>query len=201
MMTLRNLGILTGLGLMLLSMGCATLPTHAEIPLGEWSGQGLFVATGPPSGGEEGEARPYVSHHGEYPTQLKIERVAAADKSRVRLEILSQRGEFEHMEGDRTHLVALLERGKSLGDDTIVLYRLVKYGVSFDEQPPRLQKGPKGPSHASCLLADGDIILRIHYLEGFSDTFRFHGERVYKDGLYAGDEGGGLIHWSEWLRR
>ena len=114
---------------------------------------------------------------GATPTQLKIERVADGPPVRFRIEIVSLHGPIEKMEGDRTHLVAELEPGASLPDPAITLYRLTALGVSFDQQAPKPDKCPKGPTHATGMLVDGDLVLRIQYAGGFMDTFRFHGDR------------------------
>lgn len=200
-MKTRYLSGLAGLGLIVLCAGCATPQRRAEIPLGEWSGSGTFVLEKWSSEDKEGESPPATLEYGTYPTHLKVGRTTVEGEGAIRLEILSQRGEVKELEGDRTHLVAHLVRQKSAADGAITLYRLAEMGLSFDESEPRVGTGPDGPTHASCMAVDGDLVLRIHYMEGFVDTFRFRGDRLYKDGVCFPEDGDGLIHWSELLRR
>jgi len=156
------------------------------------------------AGEEEGQADKWVRknlQHGAYPTHLTITRASELGDGAVRVEILSERGEVEDMAGDRTHLVLHLRPSTSLADDSITLYRLVNFGLSFDADPPKPDEHPEGLTHASCMLVNGDLVLRIHYMEHFVDTLRFRGNTVFKDGSYWADAGDGLIHWSERLER
>jgi hypothetical protein len=200
-MNTRLWGCLIGFGLLFLVTGCATTPQRAEIPVGQWSGRGaFFLDSWTPSAGAikpESERQQY----GRYPTQLKIEPVPDSAPARVRIEIVSQHGRIEKMEGDRTHLVVELELRTALPDSAFAAYRLAAFGLSFDEQPPKMEDGPKGPTHATCMLVDGDLVLGIEYLGGFVDTLRFHGDVVFKDGTYYSEKGDGFIHWSEVLHR
>jgi hypothetical protein len=199
-MTRVSLVGLSSASLLLLCAGCATLSARPDIPIGEWSGNGRFVcahqvpAQGTDSAGLKTSAA-------SYPTHLKIEQAPGADKDARRLEILSQRGKHECMEGDRTHLIAILEPTVRNADSRFTIYRLVELGVSFDESPPKLEKGPEGQAHASCMLIDGQCVLQIHYMETFVDTFRFHGNVLCKDGSYLPKLDEGFVHWSERLRR
>ena len=138
--------------------------------------------------------------HGSYSTCLEIE-PAPGEENAIQLEILSERGEVEELEGDRTHLVLHLQRTDSIADGEITLYRLTRFGISFDEDAPSLDAGPEGLTHATCMVVDGELVLRIHYMEGFVDTFRFRGDRLCKDGSFFPDTTDGLVHWSERLRR
>ena len=55
------------------------------------------------------------------------------------------------------------------------------------------------------------IVLRIHYMPGFFDTFLFHDDLLYKQGalfikeeqgtLFIKEGGAFVMHWSEFLRR
>ncbi|MFQ5806741.1 MAG: hypothetical protein ACE5I3_09855 [Phycisphaerae bacterium] len=199
-MTTRCWGGMASLGVLVVCVGCATPYKRALLPLGEWNGSGHFVsATAAPS--EEEGKTDLKAFGGNYPTCLKIEPAPGGHADSRRLEILSQRGKQEGMEGDRTHLIVYLEPVHSSGDHRLTVYRLTKGGLSFDENPPDVDEGPEGPAHASCLVVDGDLVLRIHYMEGFVDTFRFHGDVLHKDGTYSPEIEEGLIHWSEQLRR
>jgi len=105
------------------------------------------------------------------------------------------------MGGDRTQLIAILEPTARNVDGGVTIYRLAELGFSFDESPPDLDEGPEGWAHASCTPIDGQLVLRIHYMETFADTFRFQGGVLYKEGSYLPDIDEGFIHWSERLRR
>lgn len=199
MMT-RICGAVASLGVLVVCVGCAVPCKCPVLPLGEWNGSGHFVNVAPASSEEEGKTKLKV-FDGSYPTSLKIESAPGGDADGRRLEILSPRGRQEGMEGDRTHLITYLEPVHSADNDRLAVYRLMKGGLSFDQEPPDVDEGPEGTAHASCLVVDGDLVLRIHYMEGFVDTFRFHGDVVHKDGSYSSDTGEGFIHWSERLRR
>lgn len=199
-MTTRFWGRWASLSVLLLCAGCATPYKRAEIPLGEWTGNGRFVCAVPAS--EEGKENAALkTSDGTYPTHLKIERVPGAHVDSRRLEILSQRGKIENLEGDRTHLIGLLEPVEGSADKRITIYRVTKGGHSFDAKPPDVKEGPEGPAHASCVVVDGNLVLRIHYMDGLVDTFRFRGDLLSKDGSYSDEIDQGFIHWSERLRR
>jgi hypothetical protein len=198
-MTTRFCAAMASLGAMAVGVGCAVPCKCPVLPLGEWNGSGYFVSVAPASSEEEGKAE-FKTSCGEYPTHLKIEPGSGDADSRC-LDILSQRGQQEGMEGDRTHLIAYLEPVYRSDNDRVAVYRLTKGGLSFDQNPPDIDKGPEGPAHASCLVVDGDLVLQIHYMEGFVDTFRFHGGVLHKDGSYSSGTAEGFIHWSERLRR
>lgn len=193
-------GGLTTLALLLLCTGCATLPTRAEIPLGEWSGHGRFVTHKWAADDKKPDASQPVSEHGEYPTRLSIEPARVGDHDGVRIEILSERGETESLPGDRTHIVALLRPKESFADGAITLYDLVEFGLETSKKPPKTDKGPEEATLATCMYSGGEIVLRVHYPYGFVDTLRFRDNVVFKDGAYF-DSKEGLIHWSERLQR
>jgi hypothetical protein len=199
-MTTRICGAVASLGVLAVSVGCAMPCKCPVLPLGEWNGTGHFVSVTPASSAEKGKTE-LKAFDGSYPTHLKIESAPGGDADSRCLDILSQRGRQEGMEGDRTHLIVYLEPVYGGDDDRVAVYRLTKGGLSFDQNPPDIDKGPEGPAHASCLVVDGDLVLQIHYMEGFVDTFRFHGDALYKDGSYSAGAGEGFIHWSERLRR
>jgi len=166
---------MASLGVLAVCLGCAAPYQRAVLPLGDWNGSGHFVTATPAPSEEEGKTE-LKTFDGSYPTSLKIQSAPGGRADGRRLEILSPRGRQEGMEGDRTHLIAYLEPVHSGDDDRLAVYRLTKGGLSFDENPPDVDEGPEGPAHASCLVVDGDLVLRIHYMEGFVDTFRFHGD-------------------------
>ena len=199
-MTRYHCTALTALAL-LICAGCATPQRRAEIPCGKWSGSGSFVAYGRSDKAAEGTP-PDILDHGTYATHLTISQSAFEGQPTTRLEILSPHGEYEHMEGDRTHLVAHLWRDATLDDDTLALYRLIALGMSFDDKEPHLEKAEQNKrQYATCISIDGDLVLCVRYLEGFADTFRFHGDDVWKDGSYSPEPPEGLIQWSERLDR
>ena len=193
-------GSLAVLSFLLLCTGCATLPTRAEIPLGEWSGHGSFVIHKWSDDDKTAEASQGTLEHGEYPTRLTIEKTEINGENGVRIEILSERGESKALEGDRTHIVALLRPAESLANDTITLYHVVELGITTTEEPPQRDMGSERITAATCMLSAGDIVLRIHYMDEFADTLRFRGDVVFKDGSYFTSKEG-LIHWSERLQR
>jgi hypothetical protein len=188
-----------GLGWLLLCAGCAAGPRRAEIPLGTWSGQGIVVAYGQEDGDQQTKPA-NILEHGAYPTRLKIERVAVGGDDAIELEILSERGHYEHLEGDRTHLIVQLKKDSSCADDRITLYRLIGMGLEFDKKPEVEEVEPAERSYATCMLVEGDLILCVHYMDGFVDNFCFRGNLLRKDGSYAPKPAEGVIHWSEVLR-
>lgn len=199
-MSARVVSYVVGVGLLLLVAGCAATPQRAEIPLGQWEGHGAFMMDSWTAASGETKAGTERHQYGRYPTQLKIEEVKEGSSTRVRIEVLSQHGKIEKMEGDRSHIIAVLERRAPLPDDTFALYRLVDLGIALDEKPPKMEGGPKGPTHATCMLVEGDLVFSIQYMPGFTDTFRFQGGAVLKDGTYYAEKGDGFVHWSEVLR-
>ena len=193
-------GSLTALMLLLLCTGCATLPRQAQLPLGEWSGHGLFVIDKwAPDGKPAADWKPVVEW-GRYATALTIEKAQVEGADAVRIEILSQRGATKAIEGDRTHIIALLQPQESLADGAITLYRVAEFGASTTAEAPHMEKGPEERRGASCMCVGRDLVLCFNYMDEFEDTFRFRGDTVLKDGSYF-DSKSGLVHWSEKLDR
>ncbi|MGD8452422.1 MAG: hypothetical protein PVJ57_11435 [Phycisphaerae bacterium] len=194
--------IVGGLGLVvvLLCVGCAGAPRRAEIPTGAWSGEGTFVLqkwdAADPSGGPGN-----ILSHGTYKTHLAIEPTKVDGQDAIRLDILSHRGEVDGLDGDRTHLVVILVKTRSLANDTIALYRTYQAGLSLDESEPSLEDAPDECTRATCLLHHGELALRIEYMDKFVDFYRFRGDTVFKDGIYGGVEAEMYVHWSERLHR
>ena len=87
----------------------------------------------------------------------------------------------------------------ALPHGTVRLYRLTGLGIS-DRQRPEPSSPPSEPSHASCELRDGELVLRIRYFAGFTDKLRFSGDEVYKTGVFTSDGAQGAVHWFEELR-
>lgn len=200
-MSTRLAGRLIGFVLLSLVTGCATMPQRAELPLGEWSGRGVFIVDTWAATWTETQPESQKHQYGQYPTSLKIAHSENGRPGALRIEIVSQRGPIEQMEGDRTHVVAELEPGATLPDPKFALYRLAGFAIALDEKPPKTEKGPGGPTHATCMVVDNDVVFRIQYLDRFTDTLRFHGDVVYKDGTFYSEKLDGFIHWSEVLRK
>lgn len=195
-MTSRHCVCLTGLGLFLLCAGCATRHTRAEIPLGEWSGHGTCLLKQWPADDNE---PPELFMHQSYETRLTIQ--PAPEEGAVRLEILTLRGEMPPLDGDRTHLIVDLAERDTADDGTAATYQVTNFGITLEDEPLDHHGDPVEPVNASCQVLDGELILRINYMEGFVDIFRFRGDRLYKDGSFFPEDGQGLVHWSEVLHR
>ncbi|MBU0640013.1 MAG: hypothetical protein KKB50_14185 [Planctomycetes bacterium] len=200
-MTLRAWGCLGAFGLLLACSGCATLPTRAEIPVGEWSGEGtFFLVKCKPL--EEGTVTKFETiEHGVYPTHLKIELELVEGRAALRLEILSERGAVEQLDGERSHLVMHLRPMLAVADNAIMLYHLIDWGYSSNENAPKVDSVSGAPVQAMCMVVRGDLVLRIRYMEHYVDTFRFRGNALYKDGAIYSEEDDGSIHWSEYLKK
>lgn len=182
-----------------LCTGCATMHTRAEIPLGQWSGHGTCLLKEWPTG-DHAATQPGLFKHQDYTTSLTIQ--PAPDGDAVRLEILTLRGKMPPLDGDRTHLIVDLQKRDTSDDGSIATYRVARFSLAFEMGNRALDEEPDTPPvTASCLALDGELILRIHYMEGFVDTFRFHGNRLYKDGTFFPKDGEGFVHWSEVLER
>lgn len=163
-----------------------------EIPLGIWSGEGVFVYEH-----WKAEAGEEASIHREYQTVLIINPMELDGRKVIGMLIHSERGPLPELEGESTQIFAALAEAERVSDAT-VLYRLVAFEVgpepdekvSFDDDAP--------PVAASCTTQDGVTILQIPYMGNFVDTFRFEGDRLEKTGVYFSLKEG-LIHWVEHL--
>jgi len=184
--------------LLTLTQGCSAGRHLTEIPVGQWQGRGFFVYEVWPSA-EEAETQPAAPTrlYRSYPTRLVIRRLAAGERKAFELDILSERGPLPEL-GDRTHLkAALIEAGRI--SPAATLYRLADWKFNPQSDAVLNLNRPEAPLAASCISFDGTMILRIRYDEEFTDTFRFRGSRLEKDGILHADTG--LIHWSERLDR
>ena len=181
---------------------CAAPGPRGEIPLGQWSGEGVFVYEEWGSGGEQGGAPGGRSIHRSYPASLSIRPGLLEGHEIIEMEIRSQRGGLPDL-GDETHLKVALVQAKRVSDST-VLYRPVglasnfepglgdELSLSFDDDSP--------PFGASCISMNGTTVLQIRYTHNFVDTIRFQGDQVEKCGVYF-DADEGLVHWCEHLFR
>ncbi|HMQ16241.1 MAG TPA: hypothetical protein PKC49_09730, partial [Phycisphaerae bacterium] len=140
-------------------------------------------------------------HRGQYPTRLKIERVADAPRERLRLEIVSEKGDVQMKDREQVHIIAVLEEAWRSADEQAVLYRLVELGGTTDGTEPKPDTEALGPLWASCVVRNGAQVLQIHYMEGFEDTFAFRGDRLEKHGSFVSDQDAGWVRWVERLRR
>ncbi|MBW7906241.1 MAG: hypothetical protein LC135_04835 [Phycisphaerae bacterium] len=193
-LALRAGVLVVGLGLL---GGCAA--KRAAVPLGEWRGEGTAVVLEQRK--EEGGYSLAKGHRGRYPTWLRIERVADAPRERLRLEIVSEKGDVQMKDREKVHIIAVLEEAWRSEDDKAVLYRLVEMGGTTDGTEPKPDREALGPLWASCMVRNGAQVLQIHYMEGFEDTFAFHGDRLEKHGSFVSDQDAGWVRWTERLRR
>lgn len=189
-----------------------------EIPVGEWSGDGVFVfehwapgeapttedqpeeldAIIPDLDDEDGRrSSRNRAVHRRYRTRLEIwtERLGRFDVAI--LEIESKRGELADL-GDETHLVVALSKVRRVSGST-TLYRVIAFAFNPepDDEPIINEMAP--PVSASCTTIDDTTVLQIHYMNNFVDTFRFEGDHLEKTGLYHTDTG--MVHWNERLER
>ncbi|MFH1745440.1 MAG: hypothetical protein ABIG44_00180 [Planctomycetota bacterium] len=196
-MNISNVTRVVMIGLLgLLVAGCATGYHEVVIPHGEWSGHGTCLLKQWPG---ENNDPPELFLFQSYETSLTIQ--PAPEEGAIRLEVLTLRGEMPPLDGDRTHLVVDLTECDRAADDTAATYQVTNFGISMEDKPLDHHSDPKEPVSASCQVLDGELILRINYMEGFVDIFRFHGDRLYKDGSFFPEDGQGLVHWSEVLKR
>ena len=180
--------------------GCATAGRPGQIPLGQWSGRGMFVYERWDSDDTESDAqdRPTVSR--EYDTTLNVRSETLGGQDIVRLEIVSKRGSMPGLHiDDQTHLQIALAEAKRVSDST-VLYRMVGslLNPSPDETLELSEDAP--PVSATCSTRHGVTVLQLQYAEDFVDIFRFRGRRVEKTGMWF-DENGSLVHWRERLEQ
>ncbi len=181
-----------------LSAGCVSHGRRGEIPFGTWSGEGVFVYENWKQDGENAVDPKPRSLSRRYPTSLTIRPRELDGHDVIELDILSKHGGMPDME-EETHLKVALVEAKRVSE-SMTLYRLVDFQfnptsgntLSFEEDGP--------PYAASCITSNGTTIFQIEYLENFVDTFRFHGHRVEKSGVYF-DPKEGLVHWYEDLTK
>ena len=195
-MTIRQGLVGVGMTILVFAAGCAGTPKVAALPEGEWSGDGTFVAQSWPTATQPAAGPPT---HATYPTELQISRHAVDGQSLYRVEITSERGTIPGLDGDRTHIVAYLQELPEQAGGSIALYRLQSIGMSFTAEPPKQSSGPQEPA-ATCIVDDDAQVLQIHYLNGFTEVFRFHRGHVQKAGTFYQSERG-LVDWVESLER
>jgi len=194
----RTLG-LAGLAL-LLAAGCATTGPRAELPFGEWLGEGTFVYQEWEDAGEAPEAAMAAPVTRTYTTNQAIGPARIDDTDVIKVEIISERGRLgQHDDSTRTHLRLALVETES-GSDATTLYRVVGFQYnphSWDELELASDSPPVG---AACTAVDGQVVLQIPYTEHFFDILRFDGRTVEKWGVFS-DPDSGFVHWHEQLRR
>ena len=195
-MTIRQCLACVGVTVLVLATGCASPPKRAEIPVGQWSGDGAFVSTSWPTTTQPAAG---TLAHGAYPTELRISRHAADGQPLYRVEIESERGAIPGLDGDRTHIIAYLQELPEQPGGGGALYRLQKFGLSFDAEPPKMSDGP-AEAAATCIVQEDAVVLQIHYLDGFTEVFCFDEDHVRKSGTYYQRERG-LIDWAETLEQ
>ena len=159
--------------------GCAGTP---EIPEGEWSGEGSFVFSRSDS---EKISRDYA-------TRLSIRSGEIDGREIIELEIVSERGPLPGVnEDEMTHLKV------ALAEDAPGSYRLV--GLLLNPGPDaKLTYNEEGRVAATCEKVGDDVVLRIEYAERITDTFRFTGRQLAKNGDLFDDKGN-HVSWSERL--
>ncbi len=190
---------------LLVSGGCATLPPRADIPLGTWEGEGIFVFKGWDKGAEEYDAEEMPSTQNTYPTTLTIEQTTYEDEPVTKVEIVSLRGPMHgEDDGDRTHIILYLKLVDRISND-ISFWKAVDMLISFSEDDkPEHGEASDVPINATCMRYADGIAFQIRYTDGFTDNLRFQGRHVRKLGIYhpeSDDESQGLIHWAEVLER
>jgi len=195
----RHVQVVAAAMLLTYALGCAAGSRTAEMPLGHWKGQGLFVLDR--WGDDEEDAAEHVVEYGSYKTSLTLEEATFEGRPAVRMEIVSLRGETKELDGDRTHLVAVLQKEESVLADTVALYRVAQFGLSLDEDEPSLEDAAENARLASGMQIGKEFLLRIHYQDNFVDLFQFTGNMLHKHGTFGGPQADGIVHWSETLRR
>jgi len=182
----------------ILPAGCAPANRHGDIPLGQWSGQGTFVYERWESKEGQSSEGDQASLTRDYSTTLIIKDGTLDGRNIIEIDIVSKRGALPGLHaGDETHLVIALTEAKRVSDST-VLYRMLGalLNPGADEKLALADDGP--PVSASCTTSGGVTVLQLQYHANFVDTFRFHGRRVEKSGLWF-DPDEGLLHWWEQL--
>lgn len=188
-----------------------------EIPLGEWSGRGVFIYQhwdddeGPAADdlfqtsddvvdlleddGAAGAKGRIV--HRRYKTSLEVWTEEWEDRDVTVMEIRSRRGKLAEL-GEESHLLLAFEEARRLSRAT-VLYRMVAFSFNPDRDAELNVDESASPVTASC-TTNGDVtVLQIHYMDNFTDTLRFEGRRVEKVGMYHTRDG--MVHWNEELKQ
>ena len=163
-----------------------------EIPLGIWSGEGVFVYEN-----WKAEAGERASIYRHYPTTLSIRSSELDGRKAIEMEIRSERGLVPQLDGNSTHLKTTLVKAKRVSDTT-VLYRLVAFHVNPPAAPRPSLDNDAASVRATCITRDSVTVLQICYMDNFVDTFRFEGDRLEKTGVVFNLKEG-LIHWAERL--
>lgn len=170
------------------------------IPTGKWVGEGVFTVHKWQKATGDQPARPDAYEHGRYPARLTIEQTRYGDQDAYRVEIFSERGRTEHLEGDRTHIVVVLVQRKTFGDaDGPVEYAGVELGVVTDASPMKVDKNEGVYPIVTCVREGEQVVLHLTYQREFADVITFHGERATKCGVLAGDDG--VVQWSEQFKK
>jgi hypothetical protein len=185
--------------------GCVGPERVDLVPLGTWTGQGVFTYNewGAGSTNNSQEQTPRTIHR-EYPTHLRIEAVHNGGSEFILIEIVSERGPLPGPApdmGDATHILLALAKAKTVSDSAVLFYGI---DAHFNPEPDE-SLGLRPPEDSdeitgSCLRRGDVTVLRLQYEENFCDTLRFRGGTVEKEGAYY-DHEEGVIHWSESLRR
>ncbi len=187
--------------------GCALPRPDGTIPLGQWTGEGWFVAekwATPGTVPATTEPAEPQSGHARYCTTLSISPIRLEGHDLVELKIQSEHADDPIWKDDQAvRLTVLLEEGKRVSE-SIVLYRLVdwRYNPKADQRPMLYTSRRPGYA-ASCFSEGGETVLVLNYESEFVDTIRFRGSQVEKTGSYhvKNDQKGTLIHWMEQLHR
>lgn len=179
--------------------GCAQPAGSARIPLGSWEGAGTYVyEVWPAPGDADFDPAQPTSLSKSYPTTLTIRRLSVLGEPVVEMEIRSKRGEIPGL-GHESYFIAALHEGKAVSDST-KLFKLAYFQWNPGEHFVRKLSDSSPPVSAVCSAVNGDIVLQICYQDRFTDTFRFHGDQLYKDGAIFEPEKGAIC-WNEVLRR
>jgi hypothetical protein len=185
--------------------GCVGVERVELVPLGTWTGQGVFTYNewDARATNDNEDETPGIIHRG-YPTNLRIDRIDNEQTEFILVEILSKRGPLPGPApdmGEATHIILALAEAKTVSESAVLFYGI---DATFNPGPVEsLSLIPPDESDeiiASCLRSGETVVLRLQYQENFCDTLRFRGNTVEKEGAYY-DREEGIIHWSESLHR
>ena len=185
--------------------GCVGLERVDLVPLGTWTGRGVFTYNEWDAGTSNNsqEEAPRAIHRS-YPTHLKIERVENGGTKFILIEILSERGPLPGPApdmGEATHIVLALTKAKTVSESAVLFYGIDAHFNPAPDESLALRAPEDGDEiTASCLRTGETTVLRLQYQENFCDALRFRGSTVEKEGAYY-DREEGVIHWSESLHR